>query len=653
MKGKTNSLPPKGGIRTRLHSKFMVGIVILLCLLMSATILVVEHRMRESILDEFLKRGRSVAKNLAAMNTNYVTTYNYVNVEQSVEKITEENGLAYAMVLLFDGEVAAYSGLNDIKQEVLSGEIYQRALQAGDVLVQYGKFGAAEDEFCDIAVPILLKDQKWATVRVGFSLKNMQAAILQTRKTLFLLGLVGLIAGCLGSLLLARRVTRPIGGLVDSVEAISNGEYEREIMVSTNDEIGYLGKRFTAMQETLRDHIKLLIDTNMELTQSNQRLQGLFQVSQAMNSLQNQEKLYDLILEAALTATDAQGGSLILLDQDHRARIVAIAGSKDEEIGSLSSNEESKFDEGSISRYKSFLTNPGIRPLLLQFEHFEKDMPFLTMRLDSNPEFELLSIPLQQAETLLGFINLTRKSKKGEINSAEMQTLSILSSHATASLENKDLFQKLEDAYLSSIKSLAKTLEFKDEYTHGHAERVAEMCVKIGKRMNMDEKSLKVLYNAALLHDIGKIGVMESILHKNSSLETKEWSDIKKHPVIGEEILKPIITLRDECKIVRHHHEREDGKGYPDGIYGNRLSLSEKIIIAADSYDAMNSKRAYRAPLDPATIKNELVTNKGSQFDPEVVDVLLEVLDEEGTSGFRTSSSHKVIPFHPTTHDVC
>lgn len=167
----------------------------------------------------------------------------------------------------------------------------------------------------------------------------------------------------------------------------------------------------------------------------------------------------------------------------------------------------------------------------------------------------------------------------------------------------------------------------------------------------MDSKSLKVLYNAALLHDIGKIGVMESILNKSTSLEENEWANIKKHPAIGEEILKPIFSLRGECKIVRHHHEREDGKGYPDGLYGNQLCLAEKIIIAADSFDSMRSRRAYRAPLDLATTKHELEKNRGSQYDPQVVDVFLKILKEEETIKLSPTQSHKIIPFNITTHD--
>jgi len=644
IKRKKDSGRLKEGIKAKLHHKFIIGIIVLECLLMSAIILLVEHQMRKSILDEFLKRGLSVAKNLAAVNTNYVATYNYVNIEQSVEKVTEDNALAYAVVLLYDGEVAAFSGHTDLRQKILHSYINEHALESKNILVQYETVQGSGDEICDVAVPIIIKGEKWGTVRVGLSLKDMHAAILKTREALFGLGLVALVVGCLCSLLLARRITRPIGDLVQSVEAISNGEYERQIHITTNDEIGYLGNRFAAMQDTLKEHIKLLTDTNQELTNANQRLQSLFQVSQAMNSLQNQEKLYDLILEAALTGTGALGGSLTLIDEDNQARVVATAVKEDQQEHALTPAGSQFFEGQTFPPYQSLMLDPGFRPFLLHMDHVRGDTPVFTLRIDSNPELELLSIPLRQSDMLTGVINLIRKKKNGKADPSEMQTLSVLASHATASMENKKLFVQLEEAFLSSIKSLAKSLEFKDEYTHGHAERVAQVCVKIGERMNMNEKSLKVLYNAALLHDVGKIGVMESILNKESTLDTQEWTKIRQHPVFSEEILRPILSLREECKIVRHHHEREDGKGYPDGLYGKRLSLSEKIIIVADAYDAMNSMRPYRQQLGHKAIINELEANKGTQFDVEVVDVFLKILEEEFVEQLNKNRTHKIIP---------
>ena len=639
------------GIKVSLRTKLMVSIIILELLLMGSTIFIVERHMQEFILDEFTKRGLSLAKNLAAVNTNYLATYNYVNIEQSVARITKDNSLAYAIVLLFDGEVAAYSGSRNIEHRVLGGRINERALASKETLVQYDRLDSPGLDICDISVPIFLKGEKWGTVRVGFSLKDMHAAILKTRASLFALGAAVLIVSCFCCLVLARRITRPISTLVKSVEAISNGEYEREIRITTRDEIAYLGKRFAAMQETLKEQIRLLTDTNWKLACSNQRLQSLFEVSQSMNSLQNQEKLYDLILEAALTASGgAVGASLTLYDQDHGIRTVSKVLSKDRKTNSIARAAREVLEERTLERYHSFTSNPGTRPLLAQLEPFQQGMPIFSMRIESNEDIELLSIPLQQSDILMGFINLVREKNEASVSDPTIQTLSVLASHATASLENKKLFAQLEEAYLSSIKSLAKTLEFKDEYTYGHAERVARICMNIGKRMNMEEKGLKVLFNAALLHDIGKIGIMESILNKKADLEPNEWSKIKQHPVAGEEILKPILSLREECKIVRHHHEREDGRGYPDGLYGSRLSLSEKIIIVADAFDAMNSKRAYRPALNLGDIKHELKRNKGSQFDEEVVDVFMEVLEEEAFTLVNSARSGRIIPLsgiHP------
>ncbi|MBU2497545.1 MAG: HD domain-containing protein [Proteobacteria bacterium] len=632
-------------IRIRLRTKFMIGIIIPACLLMSATIFVVENRMRESILNEFLKRSLSIANNLAAVNTNYVTTFDYVNIEQSLARAKGDNGLLYALVLLFDGEVAAYHGPSDIRQGILRGEIHEQALKSHSVLVQYADMENPEGRICDIAVPILFKGEKWGTLRMGFSLKQIQGAVLKTRKALFLLGLVALVTGLLGSILLARLITRPVDALVNSVEAVSKGDYSQSIPISTTDEIGYLSNRFLAMQDTLKEQIQALTDTNLVLTQTNKRLQSLFQASEAMNSLQNQEKLYDLILEAALMATDALAGSVTLLDQNNRAKRVAFANSKISKDHASRLLGECLLGEESFRRYHSHLLNPCVGPMLLQLGNVGGTVPFFNMGIESEPDLELLSIPLQQSGTLSGFISLIRKRTNGRAETSEMQTLSVLSSHATASLENRKLFLELETAYLSSIKSLAKTLELKDEYTHGHAERVAKICIRIAKRMDMDEKSQKVLHNAALLHDIGKIAVMESILNKASSLDSEEWEKIKQHPAFSEEILRPIYSLQEESRIVRHHHEREDGSGYPDGLYGNRLSLSEKIIIVADAYDAMNSKRAYRAPLDHAHIVEDLETNKGRQFDTEVVDVFLPILREESSTVASSPKAVHVLHF--------
>ena len=263
-----NSVPL--AIKFRLHTKFLAGISLLMCLLMAAVIIIVEQQMRRSILEEFLKRGHSVARNLAAVNTTFVATYNYVNIEQSAQYVARENGLLYATVLFFDGEAAAWAGSDALKDTVLGSEQNFRALSADDILVQYGRIDGIA--YCDIAVPIHLNQVKWGTVRVGFQMDGIQSAIAHTRKMLLMLGIVCLLIGCSAALLMARRIARPIGALVNSVEAIGGGNYDHEITITSNDEIGYLGRRFAAMQDTIKGHVRLLTETNTKLTESNRSL---------------------------------------------------------------------------------------------------------------------------------------------------------------------------------------------------------------------------------------------------------------------------------------------------------------------------------------------------------------------------------------------
>lgn len=446
-----------------------------------------------------------------------------------------------------------------------------------------------------------------------------------TRKALLTLGLIALAFGCLLSVLFSRRITHPVASLVNDVEAISKGDYDQDISINTRDEIGYLARRFGSMKESLKVNIRLLQDSNHELLNTNKRLKGLFTASQAINSIKNQDRLYDLILETALAATDALGASLTQVDSDSGSNVRALTVREGYSEQQTLEIERLLKQQPLLTQLKSL--DSGIGACKVHLEYLE-NTPIIRTWIAQSPDYEILSIPLGSFQNISGSINMLKRKKK-RLDTNELQALSVLVSQTTTSIENHQLFTQLEQAYFSSIKSLAKTLELKDQYTHGHAERVAEACNRIALKMQMDKNDRKVLYNAALLHDIGKIGVLESILNKKSGLDTDEYMMIKKHPQFGDEILRPIFNLKKERKIVRHHHEKEDGSGYPDGLVGGQLSLEEKIIIVVDAYDAMNSRRSYREALSGEAIVDEFKANKGNQFDPYVVDVFFEVYHEE------------------------
>ena len=613
------------GIGFRLQTKFLLGILILQCLTMVCTILVVERKMRTTIEEEFLQRGTAISKNLSAVNTSFVATYNYVGIEQNVAQAVKDNDLAYAMVQFFDGEVAAYAGEPEIKTQVVRSRIDESAFSDSGHLIRHIEGINRPGRICEIASPIRIGDTKWAAVRVGLSLEKIQLVIDDTRRVLFMLGMAALFLGCSASILFARRITRPVASLVKEVEAISKGDYEQVLSIKTQDEIGFLAKRFGTMKESLKNHIQLLKNSNLELTSTNQRLQSLFKASQAMNSFKNQYRLYDLILDTAMMAIEAHGAALVMVAPEGTVKVVASIVKKSGDPFTRQIYQKLLTEQLFVGHLHA--VDASLGACSYQLEYLE-NTPFFRICIGAYPHLEIFSLPLGAANNITGYINLLR-DQKGPLGISEIQTLIVLASQTTTSIENSHLLRQLEQAYFSSIRSLAKTLEFKDEYTQGHAERVAGVCKKIAQRMDMDKQSIKILYNAALLHDIGKIGVLEGILNKQSHLNNEEVRILKKHPVIGEEILRPIQSLEKERKIVRHHHEREDGRGYPDGMDGRQLSLPEKIIIVADAFDAMNSKRSYRVALDSERIIEELKSNRGKQFDPQVADVLIDVFRRE------------------------
>ena len=193
--------------------------------------------------------------------------------------------------------------------------------------------------------------------------------------------------------------------------------------------------------------------------------------------------------------------------------------------------------------------------------------------------------------------------------------------------ELSDTLEKLEKAYLDSIETLRYTVEAKDPYTKGHSDRVSEYSVLLGKHLGLPEKDLKTLKVGGLFHDIGKIGIPDSILLKESKLTDDEYSQIKNHPSIGAHILCNAEAFKDIIPIVKHHHEKFDGTGYPGKLKGNDIPYFARIAAIADTFDAMTSKRTYRDSLPIDVVKAEIERCSGTQFDPELAKVFLDILN--------------------------
>ena len=191
----------------------------------------------------------------------------------------------------------------------------------------------------------------------------------------------------------------------------------------------------------------------------------------------------------------------------------------------------------------------------------------------------------------------------------------------------KERAQRLETLSREIVETLAVTIDAKDRYTNGHSFRVARYSTALAGKLGWGEEDIKMLGGEALLHDIGKIGVPDAVLNKPGRLTDEEFTIIKSHTVVGDKILGHSGSLTDAAKVARHHHERYDGRGYPDHLRGEEIPLHARLVAIADAYDAMRSDRIYRKGLAPDVIRGEMIKGRGTQFDPTLLDEFLELMD--------------------------
>jgi putative nucleotidyltransferase with HDIG domain len=189
--------------------------------------------------------------------------------------------------------------------------------------------------------------------------------------------------------------------------------------------------------------------------------------------------------------------------------------------------------------------------------------------------------------------------------------------------------KELHNYFYRVVQSLVRILEAKDHYTRGHSERVSEYAGKIAQEMGMPAEKVEMLKEAGILHDIGKLGIHEDILNKKGKLTDEEFEIICQHPIVGAEILSPVLLTEEMLAAVKGHHERYDGTGYPDKLRGDKINIYAQILAVADTYDAMTSSRSYRSMMEKEKAIEELTKNKGTQFNPQIVDVFVKILQEE------------------------
>ena len=277
-------------------------------------------------------------------------------------------------------------------------------------------------------------------------------------------------------------------------------------------------------------------------------------------------------------------------------------------------------------------------PVMDGFEFIEKlkeieeykDIPIIMLTADNDKQTEVRGFQLGVMDFITKpFVNeimIQRVGRILELSHLKKNLEYEVKIQTQRAEERRNQVEKLSEEVM---RTLANTIDAKDTYTNGHSGRVAKYSKEIAKRAGKSKDEQKEIYQMALLHDIGKIGVPDEIINKDSKLTDEEYAAIRKHPAIGSDILKTIEEIPNIMIGARWHHERYDGRGYPDGLAGEEIPEIARIIGVADAYDAMTSKRSYRNILSQDIVRGEIERGKGTQFDPFFAEIMIQMIDED------------------------
>lgn len=239
-------------------------------------------------------------------------------------------------------------------------------------------------------------------------------------------------------------------------------------------------------------------------------------------------------------------------------------------------------------------------------------------------------VPLAIRGNVIGIFSIGRLSSEHPFTQSEVELVSVLSGLAAAAIENSRLYEKLEKSYLATIITLSGVVEARDLYTDKHMKDIAEYSVAIAQKLKLTDIEMENIRKAALLHDLGKVSVPDSILMKAGRLSEDEMDIIKKHPANGARMIETVEPLKQAREIIKYHQECYDGSGYPDGLRGETIPLGARIVAVADAFGAMTTDRPYRKALTVEEAVDELKKCSGTQFDPHIVEIFISVLKEKG-----------------------
>ena len=348
-----------------------------------------------------------------------------------------------------------------------------------------------------------------------------------------------------------------------------------------------------------------------------QKMERLMEINITLNSTLELAQVLDLIIAKAVEMLECEAGSILLCNKEQNCLIFSASTSADSQT---------------LARIQIPLTDS------LAGTIFSKNTPLVVNNVDTDirhnasvaaqinfQTHSLLGVPMRIQERVIGVLEALNK-KEGEFTEEDVKILTAIASQAAVAIENAQLVEALQESYESTLEGWAAALDLRDKETEGHSQRVTLLALELAREIGMSKEELSYLRQGALLHDIGKMGVPDRILHKKGPLTEQEQAIMRQHPVNAYQMLYPITHLRPALDIPFCHHEKWDGSGYPSGLKGEEIPLAARVFTIVDVWDALRSDRPYRKAWSIKKTITYMENQAGKSFDPKLVKRFVEVI---------------------------
>ncbi len=345
------------------------------------------------------------------------------------------------------------------------------------------------------------------------------------------------------------------------------------------------------------------------------------QLANVLNSTLDQREIRKRAMEASTSLVDAEVGSLLLVDEKMNDLFFEVAlGAKGERLKQI----RLKMGEGIAGWVAAHNEAALVNDVANDPRHFKK-AGVITQFVTRN----MICVPVRSKDKVIGVLQAINKKDGGLFTEEDLENFRTLSNQVAMALENAHLYEELKETFLNTAEALATAVEKRDPYTGGHIKRVVTYSAVIARHMARPVDDMQQLRLAAVLHDIGKIGIKDNVLLKQGRLGPEEAALMREHPLVGADILAHIEQMKEISRIMRAHHEKWDGSGYPDGLKGETIPLHARIISVADAFDAMTTDRPYRKAAGLKIAAEEIKKFSGREFDPAVVDAFLRACEKD------------------------